>query len=393
MSDRKIAFWFIALLSVLVLVPFLGETIFYSKGEPREAIVAYTMLESGNWILPMNYGVEIAYKPPFLYWTIAVISSVLGGVTEFSARMPSALAFLAMQLVFFSFVAKRKDVKIAFLTSILLLSSFEVHRAAVACRLDMLQVSLIVISLCLLFRWDEKNCKGIPWLAVLLMACAIIELPNTLEIIILLFIYAAEILGEINAYYVTFPYWDTVLHTLNGFLCAAIGFSLLDILNREGKIGFSLSPLYLAIVAFCFSMTVGVIWEFFECTMDQLFLLDMQKDTVVNTIGSVMLDPTGGNHPGVIRNITDVIVVQSDGTQTALGLGGYLDIGLLDTMEDLFVNFIGAFTFSMIGYFYVRSRGKNKFAKRFIPVVNEEPQPKTKNTSAEDAPETEKTKE
>lgn len=140
-------------------------------------------------------------------------------------------------------------------------------------------------------------------------------------------------------------------------------------------------------------MTVGVIWEFFECTMDQLFLLDMQKDSVVNTIGSVMLDPTGGNHPGVIRNITDVIVVQSDGTQTALGLGGYLDIGLLDTMEDLFVNFIGAFTFSIIGYFYVRSRGKNKFAKRFIPVVNEEPQPQTKNTSAEDAPETKKTKE
>lgn len=172
MSDKKIAFWFIALLSVLVLVPFLGETIFYSKGEPREAIVAYTMLESGNWILPMNYGVEIAYKPPFLYWTIAVISSILGGVSEFSARMPSALAFLAMQLVFFSFVAKRKNVKTAFLTSILLLSSFEVHRAAVACRLDMLQVSLIVISLCLLFRWDEKNCKEVPWLAVLLMACA-----------------------------------------------------------------------------------------------------------------------------------------------------------------------------------------------------------------------------
>lgn len=172
MSDRKKAFWFIALLSVLVLIPFLGETIFYSKGEPREAIVAYTMLESGNWILPTNYGVEIAYKPPFLYWAIAVVSSVLGGVSEFSARMPSALAFLAMQLVFFSFVAKRKDVKTAFLTSILLLSSFEVHRAAVACRLDMLQVSLIVISLCLLFRWDEKNCKGLPGLAILLMACA-----------------------------------------------------------------------------------------------------------------------------------------------------------------------------------------------------------------------------
>lgn len=197
-----------------------------------------------------------------------------------------------------------------------------------------------------------------------------IDLPNTLEIIILLFIYAAEILGEIGAYYVTFPYWDTVLHTMNGFLCAAIGFSLLDILNRTSRVRFHLSPLYLAIVAFCFSMTVGVVWEFFECTMDQLFFLDMQKDSIVHTIGTILLDPAGGNHPVVLRNITDVIVVQSDGTQTALGLGGYLDIGLLDTMEDLFVNFIGALLFSIIGYFYVRSRGKGKFVKRFIPVPN-----------------------
>ena len=203
-----------------------------------------------------------------------------------------------------------------------------------------------------------------------------IELPSTLEIIILLFIYAAEIMGEIGAYYVNYPYWDTVLHTLNGFLCAAIGFSLLDILNRHSEARFHLSPLYLAIVAFCFSMTVGVIWEFFECTMDQLFFLDMQKDTVVSTIGSVMLDPTGGNTPVVLKDITDVIIVQADGTQTALGLGGYLDIGLLDTMEDLFVNFIGALTFSIIGYFYVCSRGENKFAKRFIPVANNSTRPK-----------------
>lgn len=197
-----------------------------------------------------------------------------------------------------------------------------------------------------------------------------IDLPNTLEIIILLFIYAAEIMGEIGAYYVTFPYWDTVLHTMNGFLCAAIGFSLLDILNRTSRVRFHLSPLYLAIVAFCFSMTVGVVWEFFECIMDQLFFLDMQKDSIVHTIGTILLDPTGGNHPVVLRDITDVIIVQSDGTQTALGLGGYLDIGLLDTMEDLFVNFIGALLFSIIGYFYIRSRGKGKFVKRFIPVPN-----------------------
>ena len=196
-----------------------------------------------------------------------------------------------------------------------------------------------------------------------------VEIPDTLEVIILLFIFAAEILGEIQAYYIQYPYWDTMLHTLNGFLCAAIGFSLLDILNRNEKLKFSLSPVYLAVVAFCFSMTIGVLWEFFEFSMDQLFLLDMQKDTVVNSIGSVMLDPTGGNHPVSIKHITDVIVVTADGAQQSLGLGGYLDIGIIDTMKDLFVNFIGAVVFSTIGFFYVKNRGKGKFAPQFIPTV------------------------
>ena len=196
-----------------------------------------------------------------------------------------------------------------------------------------------------------------------------VDLPDTLEIIIMLFIFAAEILGEIQAYYITFPYWDTMLHTINGFLCAAIGFALVDILNRSERFSIQLSPLFLAITAFCFSMTIGVLWEFFECAMDQFFLLDMQKDTVVTAISSVMLDPAGGNHPTAIKGITDVIVVTADGTQHALGLGGYLDIGILDTMKDLFVNFIGAVVFSVIGYFYVKSRGKGRFARRFIPQV------------------------
>ncbi|WP_283115089.1 hypothetical protein [Intestinimonas timonensis] len=205
-----------------------------------------------------------------------------------------------------------------------------------------------------------------------------VDLPDTLEIIIMLFIFAAEILGEIQAYYITFPYWDTMLHTINGFLCAAIGFARVDILNRSERFSIQLSPLFLAITAFCFSMTIGVLWEFFECIMDQFFFLDMQKDTVVNTISSVMLDPKGGNHPTAIRNITDVIVVTADGTQHALGLGGYLDIGILDTMKDLFVNFIGAVVFSIIGYFYVKSRGKGRFARRFIPQVVRPEEEKTK---------------
>lgn len=196
-----------------------------------------------------------------------------------------------------------------------------------------------------------------------------IDLPDTLEIIILLFIFSAEILGEIQAYYTYFHGWDTMLHTLNGFLCAAIGFSLVDLFNRNERFSLSLSPVFMAIVAFCFSMTIGVLWEFFECIMDSFFLLDMQKDTIVHSIGSVMLDPSGGNTPVAIENITDVIVVTADGAQHALGLGGYLDIGILDTMKDLFVNFIGAVVFSIIGYFYVKNRGKGWFARRFIPTL------------------------
>ena len=198
-----------------------------------------------------------------------------------------------------------------------------------------------------------------------------IDLPNTLEIIIMLFIFAAEILGEISSFYTTFKHWDTILHTLNGFLCAAIGFALVDMLNRTEKFSLSLSPVFMSIVAFCFSMTIGVLWEFFECGMDQLLMLDMQKDTVVNAISSVMLDPSGRNNRVLIDNIVDTIVVTADGQQIALGLGGYLDIGILDTMKDLFVNFIGAVVFSVIGYFYVKSRGQGKFASRFIPQVVE----------------------
>lgn len=195
-----------------------------------------------------------------------------------------------------------------------------------------------------------------------------IDFPDTLEIIIMLFIFAAEILGEIQSYYTLFPYWDTMLHTLNGFLCAAIGFCLVDMFNRNERFSLSLSPVFMAIVAFCFSMTIGVLWEFFECGMDQFFLMDMQKDMVVHRISSVMLDPQGRNRTVVLKNITDVVVI-ADGQEIPLGLGGYLDVGILDTMKDLFVNFIGAVVFSVIGFFYVKNRGKCRFARRFIPQV------------------------
>lgn len=194
-----------------------------------------------------------------------------------------------------------------------------------------------------------------------------IQLPTTLEIIILLFIFAAEILGELEGYFITYPNWDTMLHTTTGFLCAATGFALIDILNRNSRIKFQLSPIYVALAAFCFSMTVGVLWEFFEFGMDRLFHLDMQKDTVVQSITSVMMDPTNSNTPITIDGIHSVAVNGND-----LGFDGYLDIGLYDTMEDLFVNFIGAVTFSVIGYFYIKHRGKGKLAQAFIPTLSEQ---------------------
>lgn len=211
-------------------------------------------------------------------------------------------------------------------------------------------------------------------LVLMVMPCILsrklkIVLPDTLEIVILLFIFAAEILGELNSFYVRVPHWDTMLHTINGFLCAAIGFALVDMMNRNDCFTFQLSPLYLAIVSFCFSMTVGVLWEFFEFSGDYFLGMDMQKDTIVTAIHSVNMDPTLTNTVVHIRDIADVIVVHSDGTQQALGLGGYLDIGIIDTMKDLLVNFIGAVVFSFIGYFYVKKKGQGKVARRFIPKV------------------------
>ena len=194
-----------------------------------------------------------------------------------------------------------------------------------------------------------------------------IELPSTLEIIILLFIFAAEILGELGCYFITYPYWDSMLHTTTGFLCAATGFALIDILNRNSRIKFQLSPVYVALAAFCFSMTVGVMWEFFEFGMDRLFHMDMQKDTVIQSVTSVMLDPTNSNIPVTIDGIHSVAVNGQD-----LGFDGYLDIGLYDTMEDLFVNFVGAVVFSTIGYFYIKHRGRGKLARAFIPTITEE---------------------
>ena len=194
-----------------------------------------------------------------------------------------------------------------------------------------------------------------------------VNIPTGLETVILIFIYSAEILGEINAFYVRIPIWDTILHTTNGFLMAAIGFALIDIFNRSEKFSIRMSPFFVAFVAFCFSMTVGVVWEFFEFGMDWFFRLDMQKDWILPTISSVKLNPDGANVP--IRVAVESLVVNGE----EWNLGGYLDIGLVDTMKDLLVNFVGAIIFSLVGIVYLQKRGKGTLAASLIPTVGEVP--------------------
>lgn len=191
-----------------------------------------------------------------------------------------------------------------------------------------------------------------------------VQFPSTLEIIIFVFIFAAEILGEINNFYGAIPYWDTILHTLNGFLCASVGFSLVYLLNERSK-SVHLSAVFVALVSFCFSMTIGVAWEFFEFGMDQVFHLDMQKDTIVNEIHTVTLDPEQSNQVVSIEDISKTLILSENGLHST-AIDGYLDIGLKDTMMDLVVNCIGAFIYSVFGYLYIVNHEKYGLAGKFL---------------------------
>lgn len=241
--------------------------------------------------------------------------------------------------------------------------------------------TLVIICLVLEFLRGDFNNAILCLLSLILFLIPFfiekkfkIELPNTLEIIIMLFIFAAEILGEINNFYGIIPHWDTMLHTINGFLAAGVGFALFDLLNKNVK-EINLSPLFLAVVAFCFSMTIGVLWEFGEYTADKYFKNDTQKDYIINNISSVKLNPKKENVPIKIKNIQKTVIYSEDkeGNEIITTIdGGYLDIGINDTMKDLIVNFLGASCFSLFGYLYVLNRDKYHFINHFIPVKQQQ---------------------
>ncbi|MBE5821575.1 MAG: hypothetical protein E7311_03180 [Clostridiales bacterium] len=232
-----------------------------------------------------------------------------------------------------------------------------------------LRILVIICMILQLLRGDWNN-AFLCLLSLLLFTIPMflqyrfkIKIPILLESIVYIFIFSAEILGEINNFYGIIPYWDTILHTINGFLCAGIGFSLVDLLNENSR-NINLSPVFVAIVAFCFSMTIGVLWEFFEYGADIYLKYDMQKDTLSSSISSVTIHPNNKNKAVIVDNITYTNIYTENEVITING--GYLDIGIHDTMKDLFVNFIGALSFSTIGYLYIKNRDKYKFATNFI---------------------------
>lgn len=236
----------------------------------------------------------------------------------------------------------------------------------------LLRFLVIVCMILQLLRGDLNNAL-LCLLSLLLLFAPIfiqnkfeITLPDGLEISIYLFVFATEILGEINNFYGTIPHWDTMLHTINGFLATAVGFSLIDLLNKNSK-SVNLSPFYLCLVAFCFSMTIGVLWEFFEYSCDKFLLFDTQKDTIIETVSSVMINPDGKNKAIVLKEIGSTVAYDKSGNVLQVIEGGYLDIGINDTMKDLIVNFIGALVFCLFGYFTLANKKNCSFIDNFVP--------------------------
>ena len=263
---------------------------------------------------------------------------------------------------------KKKKIKVQ---KLIKMAYQETRRSSLAIYI-ILRFLVILCMILQLLRGDLNNALLCLLSLVLLFAPLFIQnkfeitLPDGLEIAIYLFIFSAEILGEINNFYGILPHWDTMLHTINGFLATAVGCSLVDLLNKNSK-SIKLSPFYLCLVAFCFSMTIGVLWEFFEYAGDKFFNLDMQKDTIVQKISSVELNPDKENKPILIKDIDKTIIYDKEGNILQVIENGYLDIGINDTMKDLFVNFIGAIVFSTLAFLGLKYNKNNSFINKFIP--------------------------
>ena len=164
-----------------------------------------------------------------------------------------------------------------------------------------------------------------------------LRLSNALSCVIILFIFAAEFLGEINNFYTLVPWWDTMLHTVSGVILGLIGFMLVYVLNENERVTVHLSPVFICFFAFCFAVAAGAIWEIFEFAGDRLLGMNMQK----------YLPPAG--------------------TTELYTADWRFDAGLLDTMGDLICDALSAFATSVAGYIILKIRGMKAWRERMAP--------------------------
>lgn len=193
-----------------------------------------------------------------------------------------------------------------------------------------------------------------------------IKVSNTTESIFYIFIFSSMILGEIENFYSLFTFWDFILHTLSGFIFASVSISFVNLINKEN---INIPTLIIVLLSFCFSITTGVIWEFYEFSIDKILSGDMQKDTIVRNISSVKINSTNENIPVIIKNIDKTIILANNNKTIKIIEGGYLDLGIIDTMKDLFANTIGAIIFAISMYEYLNNNKKYKYIEKFIPKI------------------------
>ncbi len=132
-----------------------------------------------------------------------------------------------------------------------------------------------------------------------------VKIPSWMHIVFVLFLFCAIFLGEVRSFYYHFRNWDAMLHTVSGVLLGSLGFSFVTLMNNSERVPVNLSPIFVALFAFCFAVMLGVVWEIYEFTLDGLLGLNMQKfaledgtllkgrDALKNTMKDLILDSLG----------------------------------------------------------------------------------------------------
>jgi 4-amino-4-deoxy-L-arabinose transferase-like glycosyltransferase len=184
----------IILICLVSVLPWIASGDFSTKGEPREAAVAVSMLESGNWMLPRVYADEFAYKPPMMHWLTALASLPQGKVSPFTSRLPSALAYTALLAFTLLFFGKKVRFQEAFIAVLLLFTCVEIHRAGMTARVDMVLTAFTVIGLMYLFRWeDSQELKGLPVVIPAMLSGAILT-KGPVGLVLPLFVFGVYLL-------------------------------------------------------------------------------------------------------------------------------------------------------------------------------------------------------